>query len=100
MATAWALGAGPLADAFFVAFRVPNLLRRLFGEGSPDHGLRARVHPHPALRRRGRVLCMTRSVLVWLLAILAVITVAAMVFAGPFTELIAPGFAHDRPSSP
>ena len=27
-------GAGMAADAFFVAFRIPNLLRRLFAEGS------------------------------------------------------------------
>ena len=27
-------GAGPLTDAFIAAFRIPNLLRRLFGEGS------------------------------------------------------------------
>ncbi|MET0688022.1 MAG: lipid II flippase MurJ, partial [Methyloceanibacter sp.] len=30
------LGAGPVADAFFVAFRVPNLFRRLFAEGAFD----------------------------------------------------------------
>ncbi len=29
-----ALGTGPVADAFFVAFRFPNLFRRLFGEGA------------------------------------------------------------------
>ena len=28
------LGAGPLADAFFVAFRIPNTFRRLFAEGA------------------------------------------------------------------
>ena len=28
------LGTGPVADAFFVALRLPNLLRRLFGEGA------------------------------------------------------------------
>ena len=28
------LGAGPIADAFFVANRLPNLFRRLFGEGA------------------------------------------------------------------
>jgi len=28
------LGSGPLADAFFVAFRIPNTFRRLFSEGS------------------------------------------------------------------
>ena len=27
-------GSGMAADAFFVAFRIPNLLRRLFAEGS------------------------------------------------------------------
>src|SRR5690606_10336359 len=31
---AWAFGAGPLTDAFWVAFRIPNLLRRLFAEGA------------------------------------------------------------------
>ena len=28
------LGSGPLADAFFVAFRIPNTFRRLFSEGT------------------------------------------------------------------
>ena len=28
------LGSGPIADAFFVAFRIPNTLRRLFAEGT------------------------------------------------------------------
>ena len=28
------LGSGPTADAFFVAFRIPNTFRRLFAEGT------------------------------------------------------------------
>ena len=28
------LGSGPIADAFFVAFRIPNTFRRLFSEGA------------------------------------------------------------------
>ena len=28
------LGSGPTADAFFVAFRIPNTFRRLFSEGT------------------------------------------------------------------
>jgi putative peptidoglycan lipid II flippase len=31
---AWFFGAGLVSDAFLVAFRIPNLLRRLFAEGS------------------------------------------------------------------
>ena len=34
MFIAAALGTGPVADAFFVAFRFPNLFRRLFAEGA------------------------------------------------------------------
>src|SRR5205807_284872 len=34
MVVARAFGAGPVTDAFFVAFRVPNILRRLLGEGA------------------------------------------------------------------
>ena len=28
------IGTGPIADAFFVALKLPNLFRRLFGEGA------------------------------------------------------------------
>lgn len=28
------LGAGPIADAFFIAFKFPNVFRRLFAEGA------------------------------------------------------------------
>jgi putative peptidoglycan lipid II flippase len=34
MLIAFRLGAGPMADAFFVALKLPNLFRRLFGEGA------------------------------------------------------------------
>jgi len=34
-----AFGAGPMTDAFFVAFRIPNLLRRLFAEGALSTGV-------------------------------------------------------------
>ncbi|MDN5843759.1 MAG: murein biosynthesis integral membrane protein MurJ [Alcaligenaceae bacterium] len=50
-------GAGPLTDAFWVAFRIPNLLRRLFGEGAfsqafvPILGQVRTEHDHEAVRR-------------------------------------------------
>jgi len=34
MSRAWLFGTGPAADAFTVAFRLPNLLRALFAEGA------------------------------------------------------------------
>ena len=39
------LGAGPIADAFFVALKLPNLFRRLFGEGAFNAAF---VPPSPA----------------------------------------------------
>lgn len=38
MLLAAVLGASPLADAFFVAFKLPNFLRRLFAEGAFNAG--------------------------------------------------------------
>src|SRR5215218_11237193 len=36
---AQALGAGPVADAFLAAFRLPNLVRRILGEGGLNPAL-------------------------------------------------------------
>ena len=47
------LGTGAVADAFFVAFRFPNLFRRLFGEGAFNCGLRAAVRQAPRGRGPG-----------------------------------------------
>ncbi len=88
------LGAGPAADAFYVAYRLPNTLRRLFAEGSLTMAF---VPVFSALRaEKGdeAAFAMTRSTLIWLLGTLSVITVLAIVLARPITLLIAPGFAE------
>lgn len=93
--TAFTLGAGLFADAFFVAFRIPNLLRSLFAEGSLTMAFIpafSRVREEEGLERAQE---MARSVLAWLVSILAVITALAMFFAPELTELIAPGFGRN-----
>ncbi|MBU1002437.1 MAG: murein biosynthesis integral membrane protein MurJ [Proteobacteria bacterium] len=92
---AFALGAGPMADAFFVAFRLPNLLRRLFGEGSLTMAFvpvftRTREEDGEAEAH-----AFARSTLVWLVLILGVITLGAILLARPLVMLVAPGFADD-----
>ncbi|WP_462323421.1 murein biosynthesis integral membrane protein MurJ [Desulfoplanes sp.] len=91
---AFALGAGPLADAFFVAFRLPNLLRRLFAEGS----LTMAFVPVFTRTRQAEgdraAFVLARSVQVWLLIILGGIVCTAMLFAEPLTLLVAPGFSR------
>ena len=89
---AFALGAGVFADAFFVAFRIPNLLRRLFGEGSLTMAfipVYSRV-----LEEEGEeaAAAMARSAMAWLAGVLIAITVLVEILARPLTMAIAPGF--------
>ncbi len=92
MTVAYVLGAGMSADAFYVAFRLPNLLRRLFAEGSMTMAF---VPIFTSLKKEqgdGAAFAMSRSALAWLIILLSVITALAIVFAKPLTLLIAPGF--------
>lgn len=96
MIVAFALGASMSADAFFVAFRIPNLLRRLFGEGSLTMAM---IPVYSRIREeQGQEAAdaTARSALMWLALILGVITVIVELAAGPVTSLIAPGF-RDTP---
>ncbi|MDD3313642.1 murein biosynthesis integral membrane protein MurJ [Pseudodesulfovibrio sp.] len=89
---AFALGAGLFADAFFVAFRIPNLLRRLFGEGSLTMAfipVYSRVKEEEGEEAAQE---MARSAMIWLAVILGGITLLAEVLARPITMAIAPGF--------
>ncbi len=95
MILAYVLGTGIAADAFYVAYRLPNMMRRLFAEGSMTMAF---VPVFTKLRQEEgdeRAFAMPRSAMVWLLIILGVLTTLAIVFARPLTRLITPGFADD-----
>lgn len=89
---AFALGAGLFADAFFVAFRIPNLLRRLFGEGSLTLAFIPIFSRICEEEGEEAAQAMARSAMIWLGIILGAITVLVEIFAGPITMGIAPGF--------
>lgn len=87
------LGSGAVADAFFVAFRLPNLFRRLFGEGA----FNSAFVPLFAKRLEGEgkeaARLFARQAMSGLLFVLLIVSGAAMV-AMPWLMLImAPGFA-------
>lgn len=89
-------GATAGADAFFVAFRVPNLLRRLFAEGSLSAAL---VPVLTKIRREqgnDEALRLTRAALVCLSAFLTVLAVVGIAGAPLIVRIIGPGFI-DRP---
>lgn len=92
---AFTLGAGVWADAFFVAFRLPNLLRSLFAEGSLTMAFIPVFSRTRQEKGEAEAFVLARSVLIWLILILTVICTAAIIWAGPLTLLIAPGFGRD-----
>lgn len=93
--TAALLGAGPVADAFFVAFRLPNHFRALFAEGA----FNAAFVPlfSGTLVREGEASARTfaEEVMALLLAAQGVLLVAALVAMPWFMLVFAPGFADD-----
>ena len=95
MIVALAFGAGPVTDAFFVAFRIPNVLRRLLAEGAlstaivPVFSEYAAAHPRPEFHR------LLRAVFGAALIALSVTALIGMVAAPWLLRAIAPGFAGD-----
>jgi len=88
---AQALGAGPVADAFLAAFRLPNLVRRVVGEGGLNPVLvpaLARLESHEAA-----ALC-SRTMGVFALALLA-LTGFVEIGAGLIALVLAPGLQDD-----
>lgn len=90
------MGAGMAADAFALAFLVPNLFRRLFGEGAFSAGFvplfSQRLNGEGGLEE-ARV--FAEEVLAVFLPILIGITIIFMIFMPSFMLLIAAGWRDD-----
>lgn len=89
-------GASAATDAFFVAFKIPNFLRRLFAEGSFSLAF---VPVLAEYRERGdhkALKSLIDATTGTLMAVLMVITALGVLFAPWVIRLFAPGFA-DQP---
>lgn len=95
--TAAILGAGPVADAFFVAFRLPNFFRRVTAEGSFSVAFIPLYSE--AIEKEGENEAeIFASRTFWMMAlILSAFTVLFMIFMPQVLLLIAPGFT-DNPA--
>jgi putative peptidoglycan lipid II flippase len=88
-------GAGLATDAFFVAFRIPNLLRRLFGEGAFSQAFVPILAEHKARQSPEEARALADCVAT-VLALALAATAALGVAAAPFlVYLSAPGFAAE-----
>ncbi len=92
---AWLFGTSASADAFFVAFRIPNLLRRMFAEGS----LSVAFIPvfTETLHKKGKAeaLQLARATLFSLTMLLTVVVMLGILFAPEIVRVVGPGFKDD-----
>jgi len=90
-------GATPAADAFFVAYRVPNLLRELFAEGSMSSAFIPVFTEYQTQKSKQDTWELASAVFTTLLTIVTGITIIGVILASGIVWLLAPGF-HDDPS--
>ncbi|PIE40990.1 MAG: murein biosynthesis integral membrane protein MurJ [Gammaproteobacteria bacterium] len=88
-------GAGSGADAFFVAFKIPNFFRRLFAEGAFNQAFVPVLSEYRAKRDHAAVKQLVAETSGTLAGILLVITVLIVLAAPWVAWIFAPGFAQD-----
>ncbi len=88
------LGAGPVAEAFLIAFSLPNMFRRFFAEGAfnmafvPMFSKKVEGEDDP--------LGFARDAFAGMLVLLAAVTVLGIVFMPALVFMMASGFAEDE----
>lgn len=92
MVVARAFGAVGVTDAFFVAFRIPNLLRRLLGEGALSTAFIPVFAEYRAKASSREFARMLRAISGAMVAILAAVTLAGILLAPWIVKVTAPGF--------
>ncbi|MFC0266514.1 murein biosynthesis integral membrane protein MurJ [Kushneria aurantia] len=90
-------GAGSGADAFFIAFRIPNFLRRLFAEGAFNQAFVPILSEYASQRERCEVRELLDATAGSLAVVLVAITAIAIAGAPWLVWLFAPGFHSDEP---
>lgn len=89
------LGTGAAADAFYAAFRFPNLFRRLFAEGAFNTAFVPLFSGALAEHGADHARDLAARIMSWLVAILIVVTVLAEIFMDWLLVPFVPGFLED-----
>jgi len=93
MVMAQFFGATAGQDAFSVAFRIPNFMRRLFAEGSFSQAFVPVLSEYQKQRSREEVQNFINAIAGTLGFVLLIITILGVVFAPWIVRVFAPGFA-------
>jgi len=92
------LGAGPMSDAFMVAFRLPNNFRAIFAEGAFNAAFLPRYAAAETKTGHAPTSVATRfanEVFAWQVAAQMVLLLLALAFMRPVVAVMAPGFTDD-----
>ena len=89
------LGVGAVSDAFFVAFRIPNMLRSLLAEGALSTAFVPVFTDYLEKKDKKAVWRLVSNVLSMLSVVLVFITLLGVLFAEPIVRVLAPGFHND-----
>ena len=88
------LGTGLLADAFFVAFRIPNTFRRLFSEGTFNAAF-VPSYTSEMVKGKKQSNKFANDIFNFLFLSLLTLTLVVQIFMPAFVSVIAPGFIGD-----
>lgn len=88
------VGAGGAADAFFIAFKIPNFLRRLFAEGAFNQAFVPVLSEYVEQKTQQEVQRLVNAVAGCLGLVLTLVTGLAMLGAPLLVWLFAPGFSQ------
>lgn len=88
-------GTGMAADAFFVAFRIPNLLRRFVAEGAMSTAFIPVFTDYLTNRSKEEAVEAASALATLMVILLAVLTAIGIIFAPFWTALFAPGFVEE-----
>jgi putative peptidoglycan lipid II flippase len=98
MVLARLFGADAAMDAFFVAFKIPNFLRRLFAEGAFSQAFVPVISEYRSQQSAAAVQALVNRVAGTLLGILSLVTVLAVLASPVLVMIFAPGFLHRNPA--
>ena len=90
-----AFGAGSAMDVFLVAFKIPNFLRRLFGEGAFAQAFVPVFTEYRETRSRAALVELAANVSGTLVVVLLVVSTAGVALAPLIVLVFAPGFADE-----
>ena len=89
-------GTGLPAQAFFVAFKIPNVFRDIMGEGAGNAAFVPVFCEYLVKKTKTDFLKLVNSLFVILLVVSSILVLLGIVFCVPLVRVIAPGFFEDK----